>query len=151
MRRVLRRLILVAAALLPLPVTVGLIATDAYAARVVKPATGCYEIAPPIPPLPLGCHLGFVLDAPVRSDVPVAVRTADGTARAGEDYVAVDQILVIPAGEVELDVEVAIVSDGTEEREEQFTVAFEVLAADLAERVEAVVTIQDGDGVERSR
>ena len=158
MRRVLRRLGLVTAALLPLPATVALLATDAYAARTVNTATGCYEIVrhdvPPVPPLPLsdGCHMTLVLDTAPRSDVPVAVRTVEATARAGEDFVARDEILVIPAGQVELDVRLEVVPDDREEPEEQFTVVFEVLAADLAERVEAVVTILDGDGgPERSR
>jgi hypothetical protein len=158
MRRVLRRLALVTAAVLPLPVAVGVMATGAYAGRIVNPATGCYEIVrqdvPPIPPLPQsdGCQVTFVLDAAARSDVPVAVRTVEGTAHAGADFVAVDQVLVIPAGALELDVRLAIVPDDREEPAEQFTVVFEVLAADLAERVEAVVTILDGDGgPERSR
>jgi hypothetical protein len=155
MRRVLRRLALVAAAVLPLPVAFGVMATNAYAARL-NTATGCYEIArvdPPVPPLPLagGCHLTFTLDAAVRYDVPVAVRTVEGTARAGADFVAFDEILVIPAGAVEADFQVEIMPDDLEEPAEQFTVVFEVLAVDLAERGGAAVTILDGAGGERSR
>jgi hypothetical protein len=150
-RHVLRRLVLVTAAVLP--VTVFAVATSGYAARPVKPATGCYEFAPldpPIPPLPLSdCQLSLVLNAAVSSDVPVAVRTVDGTARAGEDFVGVDRVMVIPAGAVELGVGIPIVSDGVAEREELFTVVFEVLAPDLAERVAAEVTIRDGG--DRSR
>jgi len=142
MRRVCRRLALGAVVLLPLPVLVGVMAPNSYA------ATGCYERPLPAPPPdPLGdvCVVTVALGAEVRYDVRVAVRTVEGTARAGEDFVAVDEILILPAGESGLAVRVAIVPDGDVEPEEQFSVLFELSAPDLEERVETAVTILDGE------
>jgi hypothetical protein len=150
MRRVLGRLALVVAALLPLPVVIGVTATNAYAGRIVKDGTGCFEFGVPglpVPPVPLGsspCQITLVLDALARVDVRVAVRTVDGTAVAGEDYVTIDAIVTIPAGGREADVRLEIVADEVEERDESFTVTFEVLDPGLAERIDTEVTILDG-------
>jgi hypothetical protein len=153
----LGRLALVVAALLPLPVVIGVTATNAYAGRIVKDGTGCFELGVPglpVPPVPTAgfpCQVSLVLDRAVRVDVPVVVRTVDGTAVAGEDYVAVGEIIVIPAGEREATVGLAILADEREEPDEVFTVIFEVLDPDLAERIDEEITILDGNGVPERR
>ena len=53
----------------------------------------------------------------------VAVATRDGTAKAGEDYVARSGVLRIPAGEVSGNVPVDLVGDTNKESTESFTLA----------------------------
>lgn len=53
--------------------------------------------------------------------VTVRVRTSDGTAVAGSDYLAVDTVATVPAGRTSATVRVPIRGDRTKERDERFT------------------------------
>src|SRR6185436_3268564 len=154
MRRVLYRLGVVRALVLPLPVVVGLVATNAYAMSIGDDGTGCYELGAPVPgptPGPHGCVLTVRLDGAHRTEVRVHVQTVDGTAFAREDYLPLDEMLTIPAGELTASVRLEIVPDDRPEPDERFTVLFEVFGEDLSERAAAEVTILDGGPPERLR
>ena len=56
----------------------------------------------------------------VGQGVTVRYRTADGLATAGEDYVALDGQLVIPAGQVRAFVQVRFIGDDLVEEHEDF-------------------------------
>ena len=70
-----------------------------------------------------GAPLRFrvTLDAPAESTVSVRYRTANGTARAGEDYVAAHGELRFARGETAKTVEVAVVQDSHDEGSETMT------------------------------
>ena len=70
-----------------------------------------------------GAPLRFrvTLDAPAESTVSVRYRTANGTARAGEDYVAAHGALRFARGETAKTVEVAVVQDSHDEGSETMT------------------------------
>ncbi len=57
--------------------------------------------------------------------VTMDYRTADGTAVAGEDYVAVSGSITIPSGEISQTVDVEIIDDDVRESDETFTVVIE--------------------------
>ena len=90
------------------------------------------EAAPAGPPISVadaqvhessGSPLRFrvTLDAPAVSTVSVRYRTANGTARAGEDYVAAHGELRFARGETAKTVEVAVVQDSHDEGSETMT------------------------------
>ena len=90
------------------------------------------EAAPAGPPISVadaqvhessGSPLRFrvTLDAPAESTVSVRYRTANGTARAGEDYVAAHGALRFARGETARTVEVAVVPDSHDEGSETMT------------------------------
>ncbi|MFC3126317.1 cellulase family glycosylhydrolase [Pseudoroseomonas globiformis] len=61
------------------------------------------------------------LDRPATVPVSVAYATADGTARAGEDYLAVSGVLIFAPGETSRAVTVPILGDRQAEADETFT------------------------------
>ncbi len=77
------------------------------------------------------------LSAAAREPVSVKVRTRNGTAIAGSDYVAAAATLTIPAGRTSMAVSVTVNGDSTFEPDEVFYV-------DLTEPVAAVIS--DGEG-----
>ncbi|MGY6497476.1 MAG: Calx-beta domain-containing protein, partial [Microcella sp.] len=91
----------------------------------------------------LDVALGFAAS----DDVTVAVDTADGTAIAGEDYVAVSETVTIPAGSTRASVSIATIDDDLEEGTETFTVTIsDPVNATLGTSVTATVQIIDNDG-----
>ena len=85
------------------------------------------------------------LSSPTTNDVAVDYDTADGTATAGQDYVATSGTLKIPAGELAASIKVALLDDSIDEIHERFTV--ELRNAENAYRGDSsgTGTIADGD------
>jgi predicted acyl esterase len=83
---------------------------------------------------------------PQSQDVSVTWRTANGTARAGSDYVGVaDGALTIPAGETSATLAVTVNGDGFDENDETFTVELtQVQGAGRGDTL-ATGTIRDDD------
>ena len=92
------------------------------------------EAAPAGPPISVadaqvlessGASLRFrvTLDAPAESTVSVRYRTANGTARAGEDYVTAHGAVRFGRGEIAKTVEVAVLPDTHDEASETMTLA----------------------------
>ena len=80
-------------------------------------------------------------------DVRVAFTTRDGTAKAGEDYVARSGVLRIPAGDLSGNVSVDVVGDTKKESTEAFTLAIarQDETAVMGTPTEAGVKILDDD------
>ena len=72
-----------------------------------------------------GARLGFRVTLAGAAGAPVTVdyATADGTAKAGEDYTALSGTLSFAAGETEKTVSVAVLDDAHDEGEERMTLA----------------------------
>lgn len=77
-------------------------------------------------------------------EVAVSWATADGTARAGEDYVAAAGTLVFPPGTLERVATVEVLGDGRDEDDETFSLAFSGAVHAVAP-APAAVTIRDLD------
>ncbi|MEO1085633.1 MAG: IPTL-CTERM sorting domain-containing protein, partial [Acidobacteriota bacterium] len=94
-----------------------------------------------------GVVASFTISLDVASTDPVSLtfRTADGTATAGDDYLAQVETLVIPAGDTEITRDVDIVGDDVEEATETFTVTLESPVGATSGDVEAIGTILDDD------
>ncbi|MFN3707336.1 carbohydrate binding domain-containing protein [Microcella sp.] len=91
--------------------------------------------------------LDVVLGFATGDDVTVAVDTADGTATAGDDYVAVSETVTIPAGSTRASVSVTTIDDDLAEDTETFTVTIsDPVNATLGTTVTATVQIIDNDG-----
>jgi hypothetical protein len=92
------------------------------------------------PPAPEGSTATFTvtLSAPASLPITVQFATADGTAIAAQDYVAVANTLTFSTGESSKTITVQLLSDGIEEPDETFTV-------NLSNAVGA--TIADGTGL----
>ena len=92
-------------------------------------------------------HIPFevTLSRPSANDVAVDYETADGTATAGQDYVARAGTLTIPAGELAASIKVALLDDSIDEIHERFTV--ELTNAENASMGDSsgTGTITDGD------
>ena len=91
--------------------------------------------------------LGFTVTLAPAASAPVTVdwATADGTALAGEDYVAANGTLVFAPGETEKTVAVTVLDDAHDEGEESFVLRLSNAAgAELAD-AEAVGTIVNSD------
>ena len=92
-------------------------------------------------------HIPFevTLSRPSANDVAVDYETADGTATAGQDYVARSGTLTIPAGELAASIKVALLDDSIDEIHERFTV--ELRNAENANMGDSsgTGTITDGD------
>ena len=85
------------------------------------------------------------------AQVPVSVRyaTSDGTARAGEDYVATSETLTFQPGDMELPVAVPILDDAKDEGEETFFLTLsDPSGATLGDAI-AVGTIVNADPLPR--
>ena len=83
------------------------------------------------------CTFTVSLSAVSGQDVSVGYATADGTALAGQDYLAASGTLVVPAGSPSQPVSVAVIGDLIDEPDEDFTLS-------LSSPVNA--TIADGQG-----
>ncbi len=92
------------------------------------------------PPAPEGFVATFTvaLSAPAAAPVTVQFSTANGTAIAGQDYVAVADTLTFNTGEIVKTITVQLIADGIDEPDETFTV-------NLANAVGATIT--DGSGL----
>ena len=91
--------------------------------------------------------IGFTVTLAPAASAPVTVdwATADGTAKAGEDYTAASGTLVFAPGETEKTVAVAVLDDAHDEGEESFVLRLSNAAgAELAD-AEAVGTIVNSD------
>jgi Calx-beta domain len=100
--------------------------------------------------LPAGqASFEVALTAPNGFPVTVAYATTNGTALAGEDYVAASGTLTIPPGALTAQIPVTILSDGTDEPDETFSIDLSSpTEADLVDS-HAVATIVDGDPMPR--
>lgn len=87
-----------------------------------------------------------VADAASTSDATVRVTTTDGTATAGEDYLARDLVVTLPAGATSVTVDVPVLGDLTQEGDETFDVSLsEPDGAVLGTTTTATATIIDDD------
>ncbi|MFK3983259.1 Calx-beta domain-containing protein [Micromonospora sp. NPDC050397] len=85
------------------------------------------------------------LSQPVKEAVTVLFRTADGTAVAPEDYVAIrQQRVTIPAGAKGVEVPVEIRDDGLREPDEWFVVSISDPSTGTIGQGRAEVVIKDG-------
>ena len=66
-------------------------------------------------------YFKLVLDKAYDMDIYVSYHTLDGTAIAGEDYIAVSRKVKIPAGQTEVMIAVEIVADTVAEADETFS------------------------------
>jgi hypothetical protein len=90
--------------------------------------------------------LAVTLSTPVQAEVRVIVTTEDGTATAGQDYVATNDTLVFAPGATSQLFQVPILHDSQPEPTEQFTVRLTApMHAALGDSV-AVCSILDDDG-----
>ena len=78
-------------------------------------------------------------------EVTVDYRTADGTAKAGEDYAATSGTLTFAAGEREKTVSVPVLDDGHDEGEETFLLRLWNARGAVIADAEAVGTIENSD------
>ncbi|HSN55507.1 MAG TPA: Calx-beta domain-containing protein, partial [Candidatus Sulfomarinibacteraceae bacterium] len=87
------------------------------------------------------------LDSPQASEISVRARTADGEAAAGDDYVALDQILVFEPGATSRPLAIALVDDTLYEGAESFRVLLSdpTGGAGLGPDWQATVTINPND------
>ncbi|SET60767.1 RHS repeat-associated core domain-containing protein [Nitrosomonas marina] len=83
------------------------------------------------------------LEQPLSADLVVNYQTVDGTAKAGEDYVAANDSVTIPAGQTETAIQIAINGDTDLETDEAFTLA--VTPQGGSETFNAVATIVADD------
>lgn len=83
-----------------------------------------------------------------RQDVPatVQVTSADDTATAPEDYTAVDEIVEIAVGQLQLTLEIPVVADDLVEADERFTVTLSDPTGAVLTDGDATVVIVDDDG-----
>ena len=88
------------------------------------------------------------LEPAAAADASVAYATADGTATAGEDYVAASGTLSFAAGETSKTVAVAVTDDAAEEGEETLTLVLSNAAGAALADAEATGTIRDDDAAE---
>jgi hypothetical protein len=100
--------------------------------------------------LPAGeASFEVALTAPNAMPVTVTYATTNGTALAGQDYVAASGILTIPPGALTAPIRVTILADGKDESDETFSVELSAATeADLTDS-HAVATIVDGDPAPR--
>jgi acetyl esterase/lipase len=89
--------------------------------------------------------LSVHLSAPSLAPVMVAYATADGTAKAGEDYLAANGTLTFAPGETAKPIGVTILGDTTLESDEQFQVVLSGPAGAVLDDGPATVTILNDD------
>ena len=107
-------------------------------------ATRCDEVAL------VELHGGIVMFAVTLSTVSgravsVGYGTVDGSAVAGEDYVAASGVLVIPAGQSVATITVSVLGDTLDEDDETFTLALSDPTGATAPATSMTVVIVDGD------
>jgi beta-glucanase (GH16 family) len=102
----------------------------------VQEGTGTQQIA----------VISLQLSSPAVKDVSVNWSTLNGTAQAGEDYVAVsDGLLVIPKGASVGNLEVALINDGLYEPNEVFSVTVTGLENAMPGAMTCKVAVQNDD------
>jgi uncharacterized repeat protein (TIGR01451 family) len=85
---------------------------------------------------------------PLTHDVSVRLSTRSGTARAGEDYVEISRVVIIPRERLSATVSIQIVGDTVCEPDESFTLELsEATGARRGEPHEQTVTISNDDSV----
>jgi acetyl esterase/lipase len=89
--------------------------------------------------------LSVHLSAPSLEPVTVAFATNDGTAKAGEDYLAASGTLTFAPGQTAKPISVTIVGDTTLESDEQFLIVLSSPAGALLDGGPATVTILNDD------
>ena len=99
------------------------------------------------PGAPGGVVFTLALDQPALRDTTFAVATADGTAIAGEDYVAVDTTATIAAGETTVEVSVPFLGDTSVEADETFDFVISSPGAPELGSVTLIGTIENDDFV----
>jgi dienelactone hydrolase len=92
----------------------------------------------------------ILLSARATSPVTVNMRTHDGSARAGLDYVADAEVVTIPAGALETSVRFTLLSDRRYESDEAFSVELSAPTGATLSRTEATVLIHDDDAAPRA-
>ncbi|NJO36641.1 MAG: hypothetical protein HC871_02230 [Rhizobiales bacterium] len=88
----------------------------------------------------------LTLSAPLEQPFYLAYSTLDGSARAGEDYEAAREVLIIPAGEQQAEFSIALIDDGEAEEEETFTLSVGASNRSVAidrSRLESVIVDND--------
>lgn len=87
------------------------------------------------------------LSAPAAGDVTVTAATSDGTAEAGSDYEAVNELVTIPTGQESATFDVTIIDDPTDEDIETVSLALSnpTGPATLGTPSSATLTITDND------
>ena len=114
---------------------------------------------PPPPPLPAltigdatvdegGGPAEFTVTASAESSGTMTVdyETADDSATAGDDYTSTSGTLTFSAGQRTATIEVTVIDDSDEERDETFTVSLTNPAGATIEDDEGIGTIRDDDG-----
>lgn len=91
--------------------------------------------------VPIAVHLSAKSSQPVSAQY----HSQDGSAKAGEDYLAVDGTLTFAPGETDKNIDVTIVGDTTPEHDESFTIALSNPANAALEGSSATVTITNDD------
>ena len=91
--------------------------------------------------------IGFTVTLAPAASAPVTVdyASADGTAKAGEDYVAANGTLTFAPGETEKTVAVAVLDDAHDEGEETFVFTLSNASGAVLADAEAVGTIVNSD------
>jgi len=87
----------------------------------------------------------LVLDAAADEELAFQLHTEEGTAIAGEDYVALGETLVFQPGETSKTVEVSLIPDLDAEDDETFSL---VATVPGGEEISATATILDDDGTD---
>jgi hypothetical protein len=96
--------------------------------------------------LPAGqASFTVALTAPNALPVTVEYATTNGTAVAGEDYVAASGTLTIPPGALTAPIPVTILADGKDEPTETFSLDLSAVTGAVLADGHAVATIVDGD------
>ncbi len=87
------------------------------------------------------------LSQPSSAPVVVSYRTENGTAIAGEDYLATSGVLTFAPGMIKEEIVVELLTDEFDWREETFTVHLESLGKTQIEKAVAIATIQEATSV----
>lgn len=97
--------------------------------------------------LPLGARIVLVREGGSRGDVSVELRTQDGTARAGSDYVATTQRVWFREGQTRRVLHIPLLLDGEAEPNETLglTIGSPLGCAEVGARSAATLTILDDD------
>ena len=90
--------------------------------------------------------VGVRLDAPSSETVTVDYQTQDGTARAGQDYVAASGSLTFAPGQTQASFEIARLDDRLIEPDETLTVAFSNPVGATLSAEPVTITLVDDDG-----
>jgi hypothetical protein len=90
-------------------------------------------------------HVTVRLSAPSRTPVTVAWHTVNGTARAGQDYVAAHGVVRIPAGRLTAQITVYVIGDRKAEPTERFGAVLSAPSGATLGTARGTVTIKNDD------